>query len=201
VDANQAGDANYQPAPQVQQSFAVGSTSQTITYTSTPPSNAAVGGATYAVTATSTSGLPVTFTVDASSGGSCTISGSTVTMVHAGTCTIDANQPGNSGYAAAPQVQQSFTVARGSQTITFTSSPPSPAGANSPPYTVTATATSGLAVTFSVDPASTGVCTISGSTVTFHSHGVCVIYANQAGNADWLAAPQATQFFFVLAHV
>jgi hypothetical protein len=123
-------------------------------------------------------------------------------MVHAGTCTIDATQAGNGTYAAAPQVQQSFTIARGSQTITFTSTPPNPAGANSPPYTVTATATSGLPVVFTTDPwFSTGVCSVSGSTVTFEGHGVCVIYANQPGNSDWLAAPQATQFFFVQQHV
>jgi hypothetical protein len=202
IDANQAGNSSYQAAPQVQQSFTIGGTSQTITYTSTAPSNAAVGGSTYTVTATSSSGLAVSFSIDAASSGVCSISGSTVSMTHPGTCTVDANQAGNATYNAAPQVQQSFTVAKGSQTITFTSTPPNPAGANSPPYTVTATATSGLAVTFSVDPVfSSGVCTISGSTVTFHGHGVCVIYANQAGNADWNAAPQATQFFFVQQHV
>ena len=202
IDADQSGNASYQPAPQVQQSFSVGGVPQTITYTSTPPSDAAVGGPTYTVSATASSGLPVAFTVDASSGGVCTVSGSTVTMVHAGTCTIDANQAGNSTYAPAPQVQQSFTIARGSQTITFTSTPPNPAGANSPPYTVTATATSGLPVVFTTDPwFSSGVCSVSGSTVTFQGHGVCVIYANQGGSSDWLPAPQAVQFFFVQAHV
>jgi hypothetical protein len=205
IDADQSGNASYQPAPQVQQSFSVSAAPksvQSITYTSTPPSNAAVGGSTYTVSATASSGLPVTFTIDASSGGVCTISGSTLTMVHAGTCTIDANQAGNGTYAAAPQVQQSFTIARGSQTITFTSTPPDPVGANSPPYTVTATATSGLPVAFTVDPYySSGVCSVSGSTVTFERHGHCVIYANQPGNSDWLPAPQAHQDFFVKQHV
>jgi len=40
----------------------------------------------------------------------CTISGSTVSFVGAGTCTIDANQAGNSEWGPAPQAQQSFAV-------------------------------------------------------------------------------------------
>ena len=40
-------------------------------------------------------------------------------MLHAGTCTIDANQAGNANYNAAPQVSRAFTIAKGNQTITF----------------------------------------------------------------------------------
>ena len=52
IDANQAGNANYNAAPQVQQTFAVGKGNQTITFTSTAPAGATVGGATYTATAT-----------------------------------------------------------------------------------------------------------------------------------------------------
>jgi hypothetical protein len=48
-------------------------------------------------------------------------------------------------------------------------------------------------VTFSIDPASGSVCSISGSTVTFDNPGTCVIDANQAGGARYQAAPQAQQ--------
>ena len=51
IDANQAGDANYNAAPQVQQTFAVGKAAQTISFTSTAPA-AAVGGPTYTPSAT-----------------------------------------------------------------------------------------------------------------------------------------------------
>ena len=85
-----------------------------------------------------------------------------------------------------------------SQTITITSDP----GSNvhhqlTPPYTVTATSTSGLAVVFTTDPSSAGVCSVSGSTVTYQGKGQCIIYANQAGNANWLPAPTAQQSFRV----
>src|SRR6202043_4269673 len=159
IDANQAGNANYNPAPQAQQSFAVGKGNQTITFTSTAPSGARVGGPTYTVTATASSGLPVVFSPDPASAGICTISGSAVSMIGTGTCTINANQVGNGSYQPAPQVQQSFTVALATQTISFTSTPPGGAAVGGPAYTVTATATSGLAVTFTVAAGSAGICT------------------------------------------
>ena len=90
---------------------------QTITFTSAPPTNATVGGSPYTATATASSGLPVTLTIDASAANVCAISGSSVTFSAAGTCVIDANQPGNATYAPAPQVQQSVGVASASPTV------------------------------------------------------------------------------------
>ncbi len=56
--------------------------------------------------------------------------------------------------------------------------------------TVAATASSGLTVTYSVV---SGSCAIAGITVTATGAGTCVIAADQAGNASFNAAPQATQ--------
>jgi len=165
---------------------------QSITFTSTPPEPATFGGS-YAPTATSTSGQPVTFSIDATStNGACSIDGSgTVSFTAFGTCVIDANQAGGNGYAAAPQVQQSFAIGKASQTVSFTSTPPNPAVAGGS-YTPTATSTSGLPVTFSIDSASTnGACAIDGSgTVSFTGAGTCMLDANQAGNDDYAAASQ-----------
>ncbi|HVT57333.1 MAG TPA: Ig-like domain-containing protein [Thermoanaerobaculia bacterium] len=197
IDANQAGDANYNAAPQVQQSFAVAKGDQTINFTSTAPAGAKVGGPTYNVTATASSGLTVALTIDASASSVCSISGSTVSFTSVGTCVIDANQAGNSNYNAAPQAQQSFAVAKGDQTINFTSTAPAGAKVAGPTYTVTATASSGLAVTFTIDASASAVCSISGSTVSFIGAGTCVIDGNQAGNANYNAAPQAQQSFAV----
>ena len=196
IDADQAGDTNWNPAPQAQQSFAVGQGSQTISFTSTAPTNAKVGGSTYTVTATATSGLPVTFSLDATSTG-CSIAGNVVSFTAVGTCKIDANQGGNANYTAAPQAQQSFAVAKGDQTITFTSTAPSNAQVNGSTYNVTATASSGLAVTLTIDATATSICSISGSTVSFNAGGTCVIDANQSGNGNYNAATQAQQSFFV----
>src|SRR5579862_2791032 len=197
VDADQAGDADYNAAAQAQQSFNVGKASQTIGFTSSAPSNAANGGPAYTVSATSDSGLPVNFSIAAASAGVCSLSGSTVSFTGAGTCSVDADQPGNGSYSAAPQAHQSFAVGTGSQTISFTSSAPSSAVYHGPTYTVAASSDSGLAVTLSIDATSSGVCAISGSTVSFIGAGTCLIDADQAGNANYDPAPEAHQSFAV----
>ncbi|WP_298627391.1 hypothetical protein, partial [uncultured Legionella sp.] len=144
MNANQPGNTQYHAAPQVQQTMTVSKQSQTITFSSTLPSTPIVAD-TYNVTATASSGLAVDITVDASSSSVCSISGGTVTFNTTGTCIVNANQPGNTQYHAAPQVQQTMTVSKQSQTITFSSTLPStPIVADT--YNVTATASSGLAV-------------------------------------------------------
>jgi hypothetical protein len=63
-------------------------------------------------------------------------------------------------------------------------------------YKVTATGgASGNQVRFS--SATKAVCTVSGSTVRFVAVGNCTVDANQAGNANYSAAHQATQTFAV----
>jgi hypothetical protein len=81
---------------------------QLIEFTSSAPHSATVGGPTYTLTATASSGLAVSF----SSGtlAVCSVEGATVSFIRAGTCTIDASQAGNASYEAAPQAQQSFAV-------------------------------------------------------------------------------------------
>ena len=74
------------------------------------------------------------------------------------------------------------------QTITFGTAPVVTVGGTG---TLSATASSGLAVTFS--STTTATCTLSGSKVTGVAAGACVVAANQAGNATYAAAPQVTQ--------
>ena len=59
------------------------------------------------------------FSVDSSSTGAGTISGTTLTVTQAGNIVIDANEPGNVDYLAAAQAQQSVVVNKATQTITF----------------------------------------------------------------------------------
>ncbi len=73
-----------------------------------PLSNQVFGAAPFAVSATASSGLPVSFS--SLTTGVCTVSGNTVTLVAVGTCTIQATQGGNTNYAAATSVNQSFQV-------------------------------------------------------------------------------------------
>ncbi len=170
---------------------------QTITFTSTAPSNAEVGGPTYTPTATATSGLPVTFSIDPTSSSVCSISIGEVSFIGTGTCVIDADQAGDATYLPTTQ-QQSFDV-KTNQTISFTSTEPTGALVGGETYTPTATATSGLPVTFTIDPTASSICSISAGVVSFDAAGTCVIDADQAGDNNYHAAPQVQQSFVVYA--
>ncbi|MGO9560917.1 MAG: InlB B-repeat-containing protein, partial [Acidimicrobiales bacterium] len=78
------------------------------------------------VHATASSGLTVTFTTTThsvcTSGGA---NGATITLLEAGTCTVEASQAGNDFYRAATPVSRSFTVSQVSQTISFATLPTS----------------------------------------------------------------------------
>lgn len=79
------------------------------------------------------------------------------------------------------------------QTITF-ANPGAKNFGTSP--TMSASANSGLIVTFS--SSTTGVCTTTtGGTLTFVTAGTCTINANQAGNGTYAAASQVSQSFTV----
>ena len=85
-----------------------------------------------------------------------------------------------------------FQSPQAAQSISFTAPATGTVGGSA---ALTATGGgSGNPVTFSVDPASgAGVCAVSGDTVSYTAAGSCVIDANQAGTADYAAAPQVTQ--------
>lgn len=96
---------------------------QTISFTSTPPTNATVGGS-YTVSATASSGLAVSFSSNTTS--VCTVMESTMSFIGAGTCTVQASQAGNTSYNPAPDVTQSFSV----------SAPTTSAPISAPTYTI-----------------------------------------------------------------
>jgi hypothetical protein len=187
IVATQAGNAAYAPATPVTHSFPVQRVPQTITFAPLP--NQPFGTAPFAVTATASSGLTVRFASTTAS--TCTVSGDTVTLVAVGRCVIRATQPGGTMYAPAAPVTQGFQVTKEAQTITFSRLANHKIG--TPPFTVTATASSGLAVSFVSDTTTT--CTVSGNTVTLVAVGQCDITAKQPGNATYSAAPPVTRVF------
>src|SRR5262249_42434278 len=120
LDANQAGNGNYNAAPQVQQTLVVGPAGQSISFTAPSSPIAFVPNVTVSLQATGgASGNPVTFSIDPSSTGTGSISGNALTVTGAGSIVIDANQAGNSNYSAAPQVQQTLVVNKATPTITW----------------------------------------------------------------------------------
>jgi hypothetical protein len=185
IDANQAGNARYADAPQVQRTIKVNPIPQSISFIA-PARGNQHSSAHLSVTGGG-SGNPVVFSV--AGRGVCTVSGNTVTYTAAGNCVIDANQAGNARYADAPQAQRTIKVSKLSQSIIFFA--PSAATVFNSASLSAIGGGSGNPVVFSVDPSSGAqVCTLSGTVVTFGRTGTCVIDANQAGNGNYTAAPQ-----------
>ena len=124
--------------------------------------------------------------------GACSYSSGTVSFTGVGTCTVTADQAGDANYDPAPQVFQAFSIAQASQTITFGALPGKTFG--NPDFTVSATASSNLAVSFTA----TGQCTVSGSSVHLTAAGSCTITASQGGNTNWSAAAPVGRSFSIV---
>ncbi len=185
IQAMQAGNSTYEAA-MVSQSFTVNGEPQTITF-SDPGTQ--VVGTQLTLIATASSGLSVSFASTTTS--VCTDSGTTVTFVASGHCTIQATQAGNSTYAAATS-SQSFTVNGEPQTITFANPGTQVVGTQ---LTLVATDSANLLVSFGSTTDS--VCFVAGTTVSFLGIGTCKIQATQAGNSTYAAAAMVPQSFRV----
>ena len=130
--------------------------------------------------ASSSSGLTVAIT--SSSQTVCTVDGLTLQLVGVGTCTLSADQAGDTDWFAASKVEKSFKVTN--QIITFAALPDVLLSAGR--VTLSAVAMSTLPVVFASSTPS--VCEVAGSTVTLVSFGACTISANQDGGGTDKAA-------------
>jgi hypothetical protein len=192
IQATQPGNATYAAAAPVTQSFAVNGKAQTISFAAIANQILSTTPTLTLPTPTATSGLPVTLAAVTTS--TCSVSGTMVTLIVIGTCSIQAAQAGNSTWAAATPVMQSFAINGEPQTITFANPGPETVGT---PLMLVATANSGLPVSFASQTAS--ICTVSGTTATFLTAGNCTIQATQSGNSTYAAATPLTQSFAVNA--
>ncbi|HTU46850.1 MAG TPA: PKD domain-containing protein [Bryobacteraceae bacterium] len=170
-----------------------------------PAAGKSTTGQTYTVTAQlvdvfggGIAGAPTTFTVSGANSAT-------------GTVTTDANGYAQFSYtgtnpgldnisatafsASSNQVTNTWQGALAAQTITFGVLPNVTYGAA--PTTLTATASSGLPVSYSV----TGPAMLSGSVLTITGTGSVIVTASQPGNASYAAAAPVSQSFTVLAPV
>jgi hypothetical protein len=167
---------------------AVTTVPQTISFSAAPVLNL---GGTATVKATASSGLALTYS--SMTPAICSVKSSTglVTNITSGTCIIAANQAGNAGFFPAAEVSQSISVAS-TQSISFSAAPTLCLYCNA---TVTATASNGLAPSYSSNTPS--VCSVNSSTglVTDITTGDCIIAAHPSGNTTL----QVTQTIAVAA--
>ncbi|WP_164137694.1 autotransporter domain-containing protein [Stenotrophomonas maltophilia] len=149
---------------------------QTITFNNPGAQNY---GTSPTLTATSSSGLPVTFT--SSTTQVCTItSGGQLTFVAAGSCAINANQAGNGAFLPAPQVSQTFIV-----NALVPGAPTS--------VTATPSGTGQIRIIFT-PPASTGGSAITGYTATSIPGGLTGTGANSPITVSGLTVGQSYTF-------
>ena len=117
----------------------------------------------------------------------CVPVGFTVRLISGGVCTLTYETAATSTYLASDVYQQTFEVSRDPQTISFIL--PTTANVSSKSLSLTATVSSGTAVTYSTT--STGICSITGSTLNLLKSGNCSVTATQTGTAS-LAPASAT---------
>jgi len=123
---------------------------QTITFG--PLSDKTFGDPAFTVTATASSGLPVSLLAS----GECVITGNTISITAAGTCTVFAQQPGNNVYTFAEDVVRSFNIAKAPAVITVGTEFTYDGNVHYANVTTNPAGLSGVAVTY----------TLAGSTVT-----------------------------------
>lgn len=185
IIATQAGNANFAAANAVAVQLVVNKLTQTISFPALSAKE--INTADFDPGASSSSGLTITYT--SSDQTVATIIGGKIHIVGAGTSTITATQFGNTTYGAAPSVAVQLVVNKMNQSIAF------PViglkNYNDTDFDPLATATSGLAVSYS--SSNPTVATIVGGKIHLIASGTTVITASQAGNNNFNAAANVSQ--------
>ena len=163
-DANYSGSANG--------TLAIAKANQTVTFAG--PGNLTFGVAPVTLSGSSSSGLPLSFSVVSGAG---SISGSSLNVTGAGSLVLRASQAGNTNYNAATAVDASITIAKATANITLSNLGQTFNG-TAKPVTV-ATVPAGLATTVQYDGSSTAPSVVGQYAVT-----VAVNDSNYQGSAN-----------------
>lgn len=159
---------------------------QTQTIEFTPPARVTWSSTPLSLSATASSGLPVTFSVASGPG---TLSGNQLTFTGAGNVVVRAEQSGNEEYLSAT-VERTITVEKSLQTIVWPSLN-EPLLAQNTPYPLEAEASSGLPVTFRIEQ---GPAKIENGALVVTGVGGLSVVAEQAGDERYLPASIAKSF-------
>ena len=145
------------------------------------------GDPSFEIVASACSGLDLSFT--SSDPRVAQVNGNLLTITGAGSVVITATQGGTDDLDRALDKSQTVIVHKSGQGVSFSSLAQKVLG--DPPFSLSATATSGLPVSYlSSDP---GVAVISGNAVTIVGAGTTVISARQPGDGNYHAALPAAQ--------
>ncbi|MFZ1807386.1 MAG: ELWxxDGT repeat protein [Cyclobacteriaceae bacterium] len=187
ITAMQLGDQNYLVATEVEQPMNI-TILQSVSFD--PIVSKTFGDAPFSLDATASSGLEVEYMID--NNAVAMLSGNTVTIVGAGIAIITASQSGNNDYEPASSVEQTLIVNTVDQIITFSSINDKEEGGA--PFTLVASASSGLNVTYA---STSDNVTLSGDQVTLVAPGRVTIAAAQHGDNNFQAAATVEQSFCI----
>lgn len=170
-------------------SFAANSLPQTISFG--PIGNKTFGDAPFAPAATSSAGLPVQLQLASGPGN---LTAGVYSITNSGTVRIVATQPGDDVYDTAAPVEQTFTINKAAQTISF---PPLAAlqFPHSPGFVpIGASSSSGLPLQYQLN---SGLASINSGNVIINGVGNISITVRQPGDTNYLPAAPVTQSFCV----
>jgi len=163
-----------------------------ITITSTAPSNATVGGNAYIPAATdSYGGSPI---ITSSTPSTCSITNGVVEFLGVGGCQLVFTDSGNQSYAPASPLTQSFSIGAGVQGAISLTTTTSTYGSS---LTLGATGGSGTGA-FSytaVNGTATG-CSVSGGVLTSASSGTCTVTVTKAASGSYGVASATSTVVF-----
>jgi ELWxxDGT repeat protein len=187
IIAKQAGNQNFKVA-QTQQSFVIEKASQSIIFPVVV--DKVYGDEPFILDALTSSGLSPAYTSSDPTVGS--VSLGVVTIQKPGTLTITASQAGNENYNSAPEVGRTFNIAKAQQSISF--SAPSPRKIDAGAFTLDATSSAGLPVSFI---ALSNVISIHQDKATPLSPGKAMVEASQIGDDFYFAASHVVHSFCI----
>ncbi len=188
VTATKAGDADYLSATtSVTVPVSRGAAEQVALTASASPSTIAVGGTTTLSARGGSTAQAVTFAVT-TGGAVCSIAGSTLTGLSAGTCTVTATRPGDATFGpVSTTLAIDVTAGQAAQAALSAFSVPSNINATTPGDLRASGGSGAGAVSFAVT-GGTGRCALSGTTLNAESAGTCIITATKAGDATYKPA-------------
>ncbi len=186
VVASQDGNDDYEPAPDVSQTFTVSKLTQEITFDEILDKT--YGDENFELNATSTSGLDITFQV--LYGPLTILNTSTVQINGVGEAKIVAHQDGNSTYAEADTVSRIFTINKADQSLQFDEI--ADQVYSDEPITLSATSTSGLPVSYTV---LSGSAQVKDGELTITGAGTISVQASQSGNGFYNPAESIVRTF------
>jgi hypothetical protein len=148
-----------------------------------PPATKSILDGSFALSATASSGLSVSFSTSVPTVASIGV-GNIVNIVSVGSTVLTASQAGNENYLPAPSVPKTLQIGKADQTIAWTQ--PFAAPAVGSVFTLAATASSGLPVSYATS--NSAVATITGNILTIVAAGDVTITATQGGDDKYNAA-------------